>query len=618
MLGVYAVHLLKWSNIASANEKLLGQRAETLVQAGFGFRDLNKNGRLDPYEDSRQPVEVRIENLLHQMSLEEKVALMFIDETDMLSDGSLFEKPKLNETASFSKEINSTLIARKKINHVFISNIYSAESMINWNNNMQAMAERTRLGIPITIASNLKHFVDFNASNLTPIFSRWCAPLGFASINDTLLMREFGEIVRQECLATGIRLILPQTVDSSLDIESQNIIESFGDDPKISSSMTRALIFGLQANELDKSSIAYMAKIQKGYNSQKPWGTNDTLNNRVDLNNYWSYLQSNVSEATKSQFISFDNNIHIQKLENRDDESPRDIIKHFLRDSLKFDGVICSKWGSVTNDKTQNDIPSIDIKSQELIRVENIIEAGYDMIGGESSPSLLIDLINQNKISEDRIVSSCWRILRIKFEQGLFDDPYLDIERFNLLPNHRFRNKGVDTQRKSLVLLKNENNILPLDESKTIFLDGLDRASLSDYRSLMTNIQKADHVILKLNSKLNRINSDSTAHIQGFPFEGKEKEKIMKLLESKSVVTIISLDRPLVNPDIVEKSKAVIADFCSKDQVILDLIYGKYFPSGKLPIELPYFMFTSSKQKLYQASDLTNPIFPIGYGLTYN
>ena len=175
------------------------------TEHGFTFRDLNKNGKLDIYEDPRQPVEARIEDLLGQMSLEEKAGLLFINGATINADGSIEEKPG---APGFGRSAVGQ-IKRQGMTHFNLWQIPAVQVVAAWHNHLQRFAEGTRLGIPITIASDPRnHFNRSIFSMAATEFSQWCEPLGFAASGDAELVRRFAEIVRQEYLAVGIRLAL--------------------------------------------------------------------------------------------------------------------------------------------------------------------------------------------------------------------------------------------------------------------------------------------------------------------------------------------------------------------------------------------------------------------------
>jgi len=572
--------MIKWSGESRDNMSLLYDSPEQIVQADFGFRDLNKNGRLDPYEDSRQSVEIRVENLLAQMSIEEKAGLMFINMTSINKNGSLFEKPKLSEPISFFLETNSTLLAAKQMNHFNLLDAYEPEAFVKWNNNIQDLAQQTRLGIPVTIATDPRHTAVENpgASIFTPFFSRWPSPLGMGAINDTVLVREFGNIARQEYKALGFRLALHPMADLATEPRWARVGGTFGEDAQISARLTKAYILGFQGDTLNTNSVACMTKHFSGGGPQKD---------------------------------GEDAHFHYGK----DQAYPG-----ALRDSFNFEGVVCTDWGLITDNQIKKAAAWGLEGNTEMERVEKVLNAGCDMFGGESCPEHIVELVKQNRISESRIDASVRRILKDKFVLGLFNNPYVDIDGLRQLQSPENKALGIEAQKKSFVLLKNQDNILPLDESKTIFLQGFDRPSLRDYRKVMTNLKNADYVVLKLETPYEERNAEMLEQFfrQGtLAFHGEEKQEILDLLRTKKTITVISVDRPPVIPEIANESVALIADFKSEDNLILDLIYGKFSPTGKLPIEFPSSMMAVEAQKEDLPYDSADPLFPFGYGLNY-
>ena len=131
------------------------------------FRDLNKNGRLDMYEDQREPIDRRVEDLLNQMTIKEKIGQMFITMIGMGRSGGhldvppimidIFDDPILEFGLYFSLETNAEMIVNRKMSHFNILQAYTPEAIARFNNNLQRKAERTRLGIPVTIATDPRH-----------------------------------------------------------------------------------------------------------------------------------------------------------------------------------------------------------------------------------------------------------------------------------------------------------------------------------------------------------------------------------------------------------------------------------------------------------------------------
>ena len=260
---------------SNENMKLLGIEAPILKINGYTFRDLNKNGALDTYEDSNAEIEDRVSDLISQMTLEEKAGTMFINMISMTNEGEPVERPVLDKMTYFFLSLvlptNSEMIARKKLNSFNTINAYSAKTMAKYNNTIQKMAERTRLGIPITIATDPRHASENNpgAAVYTPAFSTWPSSLGLAATRDTALVKEFAEIARQEYSAVGIRLALHPMADLATEPRWGRINGTFGEDAHLAAQMTKAYVIGFQGDSLNSKSVACMTKHFSGGGPQK-------------------------------------------------------------------------------------------------------------------------------------------------------------------------------------------------------------------------------------------------------------------------------------------------------------------------------------------------------------
>jgi len=304
----------------------------------------------------------------------------------------------------------------------------------------------------------------------------------------------------------------------------------------------------------------------------------------------------------------------------------KDIITGLLREKYGFDGIICTDWGLVSDMK----IGGIMLKPasahgvehlSEKERVCKILDAGCDMFGGEAIPQVVIELLKEGRISEERINASVKRILKEKFSMGLFDDPYLKPENASLLGNEKFFEKGRESQRKSLVLLKNEKNLLPLKETTKVYLQGFDKGEVKKYAGLITSLKEAEVILLKINTPFQKGIVDypiaDIFHQGKLDFPDKDKAELLELIRSKPTITVINLERPAVIPEISFASKALIGDFSSQDDIILDLIFGEFSPTGKLPFELPSSMEAVKAQKEDLPYDSKDPLYPFGYGISY-
>jgi beta-glucosidase len=252
-----------------------------------------------------------------------------------------------------------------------------------------------------------------------------------------------------------------------------------------------------------------------------------------------------------------------------------------------------------------------------------IINAGVDQFGGESLPEMLVKLVKDGKVTEERINASVRRILRDKFKVGLFDNPYVDVQKATqVVGREEFRQKGLEAQKRSLVLLKNEKKdqpTLPLKSSAKIYVESIDKKVAARYATVVDKPEDADFAIIRLATPFEPRKGfvESLFHHGDLDFKGEEKKKILDLLDKVPTIVNIYLDRPAVIPEIAEKSAGLIANFGATDEALLEVVFGKHNPEGKLPIELPSSMEAVSNQKEDVPYDSENPLFPFGFGLRY-
>jgi len=620
--------MIKWNRTSAANMKLLGKEATILKENGFEYRDLNKNGKLDIYEDSRANIENRIDDLISQMTLEEKAGLMFITMIGMNDDGSLQERPILSEPFSFFLETNSSMVAKKKMNHFNIIQSSSPEAMATWSNTIQKLAERTRLGVPVTIATDPRHTIRENpgAAIPTPFFSKWCSPLGFAAIGDTTIMREFGDIARQEYRALGIHLALSPMADLATEPRWGRIIGTFGEDAELSAKLTKAYILGFQGDSLNANSVACMTKHFSGGGPQEdgedahfPYGKNQVYPG----NNFDYHLipfEQGAFPANTAQIMPYYGVPVGQTNEDVGFGYNKEIVTVLLRQKYGFDGVVCADWGLVT-DKAAKPAAAHGVEHlSEIERAAKILDAGCDMFGGESSPEWIIKLVESGQLSEGKLNTSIERILRDKFRLGLFDNPYVETNGFSKLDSKLFNQKGKEAQRKSLVLLKNDDNILPLKKGVKIYVEGLNQDVAEQFSQVVSDPNEADYIILKLHTPFDPRSEyvlEQFFHQGRLHFTEEEKSNYLKLIKAKPTITVMNLERPAIIPEINSATKSLIADFDCSDQIIMELIFGQFQPTGKLPFELPSSVEAVANQKEDMPYDSSNPLYPFGSGISF-
>ncbi|MGD9329363.1 MAG: glycoside hydrolase family 3 N-terminal domain-containing protein, partial [Cyclobacteriaceae bacterium] len=403
---------------------------------------------------------------------------------------------------------------------------------------------------------------------------------------------------------------------------------TFGEDAYLSAKLTGAYVLGFQGDSLTSNSVACMTKHFSGGGPQEDgWDAHFASGpGQVYPGNNFDYHLIPFTEgafpAGTAMIMPYYGIPKGQTSEDVGFAFNKDIITGLLRDSLGFDGVVCTDWAIVT-DMFIKEAAAWGVEHlSEKERVKKIFDAGCDMIGGDSRTDLVLELLNEGGLTESRIDESVRRILRAKFTLGIFDNPYLDENQLSVFQNRTFKEKGKEAQRKSMVLLKNENDLLPLNKGIKVYSLGIDKKILSEYAEVVKTPEDADVIIQKLATPTSPP-PEGAGYLENiFPqgrldFPQDELTKILKLINKKPTVTVLTIDRPPVVPEIDQASKAMVAEFEIEDDIICEMIFGEFNPTGKLPIEIPSSMHAVEKQFEDMPYDSENPLYPFGHGLSY-
>ena len=495
-------------------------------------------------------------------------------------------------------------------------------------NQLQNYAARSRLGIPLTISSDPIHEVERGggiASFSVRGFSKWPSQLGLAATRDVELVKKFADIARQEYLAVGIRTALHPMADLATDPRWARNFGTFGSDSKLSTSLTLAYMDGFQGENINSQSVLTMVKHfpgggpqENGLDAHLMSGENQVYPGKMfdyHLEPFIEAINNNLKVIMPYYGIAVD-----QSNENIAIGFNRYLLNDLLREKLNYDGVICSDWGIITGRHwgvTNLTIPERYIKA---------INAGIDQFGGEMHPEIVVQLVKENKINESRIDRSARRILKNKFELGLFDDPFVDIVSVDKLINTQITQKlALDAQRKSVVMLKN-SNLLPLTEETKIYVDGMEFKD-SDINKVNT-IEEADVILMYLHTVFNGNQEPGTDRLFDrflsnlFPntdlrFNNQVIKRASEYSQVKPLILVVDLNRPAILSELNDLSDALIGTFGVNDEVIHEIINGKTNPSGKLPFELPSSMSEVEEQLEDVPDDTANPLYEYGYGLSF-
>ena len=611
---------------------LSAKAPKIILKEGSKYRDLNRNGKIDIYEDNNFSAEQRAADLLSKMSLEEKVGQMFHPPIS-LKGGAISEIMNL---ASGKGDSTESLILNKHISHF---NLYGSPSPLELSkklNYLQRVSEKSRLAIPLTISSDPIHEVPRGggiAAFSLKGFSKWPSQLGFAATRDSQTIKEFAEIAGKEYLAVGIRTALHPMSDLATEPRWARNFGTFGSNANLSSEFTKAYMDGFQGKRIDKKSVLTMVKHFPGGGPQE-----DGLDPHLYSGRNQIYPGDNFNYHLKPFEEAINNGLKVimpyygipidQTSENIAMAYNKDILTDLLREKLGFNGVICTDWGIISG--RHWGVDNLSIKE----RYKKSIDAGVDQYGGESSPKYILDLVKDNEITEERINFSVKKILINKFELGLFDEPFVDeqsvIKKVGIEP---YINKGILAQKKSVVLLKNDKNdnknVLPLSKGVKVFSDGFDKSILKNYCEIIDNPKDSDFILLQLRTVFNGNQPSGIDRpidnflSKMFPnndlnYDDEILSKIKKYSSTNKLITVVDLNRPAILTEIEKLSHGLIAVFGVFDEVVLEIIFGDFNPIGKLPFDIPSSMKEVNKQLSDVPDDTRNPIFKYGHGLSYS
>jgi beta-glucosidase len=629
------------------------EAVQSLVSNGIRYRDLNRNGRMDNYENPELPTDSRVDDLLNQMSTAEKVGLMFHTITDIGPGGSLSEPPEISDSpvinAFYSVAMRGNILRSlvvRHINHYNVINSIPAKDMIRWHNRVQRKAEQTRLGIPVTFSTDPRHsFRDAPAAtSLASVnMSQWPDALGLAALDNVEVTEQFARIANQEYRALGFRIALHPMADLATEPRWGRNVGTFGEDAELSSRHIRAYIRGFQGEQINHNSVLSVTKHYPGGGAQDDGHESHFSHGRNHAypGNNFEYLLKPFEaafEAGTAQIMT----AYGVPVGQTDEEVAvsfnRWILTDLLRERYGFDGVVLADWQVITPKGAWHDIGFIPARAWgvEHLSIEDrfakALEAGVDQFGGESHPEPLVRLVEQGKVKEQRIDASARRILRDKFRLGLFDNPYIysaDLDQHLQLSDSI--EAGKKAQRESQVLLLNRDTpkaipILPLQLGTRIYVEGVPKAVAAQYGEVVNTVDEADVAILRIKAparapQLRSSIQDSMFELffrQGdLDFNSEELLRLQQIMQKKPTVVSMYMDRPAVIPTLAQEASALLANFGVTDDAVMDVLFGKSSPKGRLPFELPSSMTAVREQMEDVPYDSHAPLFEFGFGLSY-
>jgi beta-glucosidase len=591
----------------------------------------------------------KIDSLLSIMTIDEKVGQMTLFTSDMDQTGA-FLRPEYIED-----------IKAGRVGSIF--NAYGAE----YTRYLQEMAvNETRLGIPLLFGYDVVH----GHRTIFPV------PLAETASWDLEMIRKSAEVGAREGAAEGLHWTFAPMVDIARDARWGRIVEGSGEDAYLSSVIAAARVEGFQGNSLyDLHTLAACVKHFVAYGAAQAGRDYHSvdMSDRMLREVYLPPFKAALDAGAVSVMTAFND------LNGIPATASSYLFKDILRDEWGFDGFVVTDYTAIM-ELLHHGVAGDAHHASELA-----LNAGIDMSMQDGFYSqTLADLVEQGRVTEAQIDQAVANILRVKFQLGLFDDPYrysdLEREKAEIMKPENIETAR-DMARKSIVLLKNDNQLLPISESirniavigpmannrrdligswsaagdwtkSVTLLEGLrnrmpdvnfihvegtdiDGQSRDGFRAAVAAANRADLVILALGEAYWM--SGEAASKVDISLPGVQEELAMELHKTgKPIVAVLMNGRPLTINWLDEHIPAILETWflgTTAGDAIADVLYGDYNPSGKLPVTFPrhvgqipiYYNMRNTGRPFSEHDKYTSkyldspnePLYVFGYGLSY-
>jgi beta-glucosidase len=481
----------------------------------LAFKDLNRNGKLDPYEDWRLQFDERARDLASQLSVEQIAGLMLYSSHQSIPSagggrmgGGTYGGKPFSESGADAGDLSDqqkAFLSDDNVRHVLITTVQSPDVAARWNNNAQSFVEGIGYGVPVNTSSDPRHgsdsYAEYNAGAGGRI-SMWPGTLGIAATFDPSLMRKFGEVASAEYRALGITTALSPQIDLATEPRWSRFDGTMGENPRLAADMARAYVDGFQTSSgADNISGGW------GYHSVnamvKHWPGGGPEEGGRDghygFGEYAVYPGNNLKDqllpftegafklegptgmaSAVMPYYTISYNQDTKYGENVGNSYSKYIIGDLLRGEYKYDGVVCTDWGVTGNVTGVDKFEGKSWGAENLTEAERhykILMAGVDQFGGNNAKGPVLEAysIGVNEKGEEfmrkRFEESALRLLRNIFRVGLFENPYLDEEKTrSIVGNPEFMKAGYEAQLRSVVMLKNTSNSLPLSKQLKVYV----------------------------------------------------------------------------------------------------------------------------------------------------
>lgn len=621
----------------------LNPRVKSIIEAdGYQFIDLNGNGSLDVYEDWRLDADTRAADLVAQMTVREKIAQMQHPTYLPRSDGKI--APYLEKYCS---DYGIGMLLIRELNSVQTA----AETM----NAVQEYAEASRLGVPVLVSMDSVHGLSY-VSGATVTGHN----LALAATRDEDLVTRLAEIARDEHIAIGVRMTLSPESDIASEPRWGRVMETFGEDPDLVTQMVRAQIVAFQNGEdgLNPDGIVACIKHFPGAGPQMDGKdtspiVSDEETLQIHLQPYYAAIEVNVGSVMPYYSVPL-----ALDMENSAIGS-KAALQDLLREQMGFEGIIQTDWGMIwAIQEGLGTMTGEEVSDEEAIII-GVTQSRVDGIGGESIRLIdqMEELTAEGKIDEDILTAAATRIVKAKFELGVFENPYCDVDyAVSFVGNEEHTAVNLEAAEKAMTLLKNDG-ALPLtqDAGQKILVCGPragDMASLvggwsseqegltiaaaiaayagdsdtvtyiaDDVVAIAEAAKDADVVIVS-------VGEPSYQHDPPWSYDTLEitssQQEILETVKANTkgeIITVVTGGRPYILTWCDENTNAILEAYYPGQQggiAIAETLFGLNNPTGKTPMQFPRDMDSVNEQAGDVSFDLENPLYDYGWGLSYD
>ncbi len=602
-----------------------------------------------------------VEKLLGQMTLKEKIGQMTQLEIGMVTDGK-----------GQSIRINSAKL-RKAVGEYGVGSILNvndeALSEEKWHEIIRAIqeeAKKSRLQIPVLYGIDSIHGPNYIVgSTLFP------QPLAMAATWNPEMMLRGSQISAAETRKAGIPWSFSPVLDAGRQPLWPRLWETFGEDTYLATVMGVATVRGYEGSDLSNAgSVSASLKHYVGYSYPTTGG--DRSPALIPENTLREYFLPSFAAAVKAGAHTVMANS--SEVNGTPGHANGFLLKDVLRGELGLQGFVVSDWVDI---KKLVDVHHIAANEKEATRIAVLAGIDMSMVPSDYSFSnLLLELVQEGKVPTSRIDEAVRRILTVKYQLGLFDDPLRGIDSKTVIGSPESRQVSLEAARESITLLKNENHTLPLAKTAHVLVTGPDADSLiplnngwsytwqgdrasmypKDRATILKAIQgkigatnvtyvpgatynrevdiakatdvasKADAVVICLGEWAN---AETPGNIADLTLPDAQLHLALKIMETKKpVILVLTEGRPRIISRIADPAQAIVMAYNPSNeggQAIADVLFGDVNPSGKLPITYPRWtnrLFTYD-HKVFEGEDsaerkmLDTPQFEFGSGLSY-